>query len=170
MSFGVFEVRTERWVGACMLSHFSCSCIQLFATLWTVAHRLLSLGFSRQEYWSRLLCPSSGDLFGPGIKPVSPLAPALQADSLPLSHQESPSRCLTDRQRRGKYSKQNQQLSDWRFIGGRRLRIGGMPQVAPHGWIMREVGEWRGHRGLNTRPGEPHTWVWIFVRLWWVIK
>ena len=36
-------VRTERWVGVCVLSHFSCSCIQLFATLWTVAHRLLCL-------------------------------------------------------------------------------------------------------------------------------
>ena len=34
--------------------------------------------------------PSSGDLPNPGIKPGSPLAPALQADSLPLSHQGSP--------------------------------------------------------------------------------
>ena len=38
------------------------------------------MGFSRQEYWSGLLCPSPGDLTNPGIEPMSP---ALQADSLP---------------------------------------------------------------------------------------
>ena len=49
------------------------SLVQLFATLWTVAHQdPLSLGFSRQEYWSGLPFPSPGDLPGPGIKPVSP--------------------------------------------------------------------------------------------------
>ena len=43
--------------------------------------------FSRQEYWSGLPCPPPGDLPNPGIKPTSP---ALQVDSLPLSHQGSP--------------------------------------------------------------------------------
>ena len=43
--------------------------------------------FSRQEYWSGLLCLSSGDLPNPGIEPVSTVAHALQADSLLLSHQ-----------------------------------------------------------------------------------
>ena len=38
-----------------------------------------SMGFSRQEYWSGLLCPPPGDLPNPGIEPRSP---ALQADSL----------------------------------------------------------------------------------------
>ena len=47
------------------------------------------MGFSRQEYWSGLPCPSPGDLPDPGIEPVSPVAPALQADSLVLSHQGS---------------------------------------------------------------------------------
>ena len=42
------------------------------------------MGFSRQEYWSGLLFPSPGDLPNPGIEPGSP---ALQVDSLPLSHQ-----------------------------------------------------------------------------------
>ena len=40
----------------------SVSCVQLFATLWTVALQVpLSMGFSRQEYWSGLPCPSPGD-------------------------------------------------------------------------------------------------------------
>ena len=56
-------------------------------TLQTVAHQApLSLGLSRQEYWSSLPCPPPGDLPNPEIKPASPVAPALQADSLPLSH------------------------------------------------------------------------------------
>ena len=43
------------------------------------------MGFSRQEYWSEVPFPSPGDLPDPGIKSASPEAPALQADSLPLS-------------------------------------------------------------------------------------
>ena len=50
----------------------------------------LSMGFSREEYWSRLPCPPAGDLPNPGIEPVSPVAPALHMDSLRLSHQGSP--------------------------------------------------------------------------------
>ena len=49
-------------------------------TPWTIARQApLSMGFSRQEYWSDLLFPSPGDLPDPGIEPRSP---ALQADSL----------------------------------------------------------------------------------------
>ena len=49
----------------------------------------LSVGFFRQEYWTGLPFPPPGDLPEPGIKPVSPAAPALQADSSPTepSHQ-----------------------------------------------------------------------------------
>ena len=51
----------------------SLSCIQLFATPWTVACQApLSVGFSRQEYWSGLPFPSPGDLPNPGIEPRSP--------------------------------------------------------------------------------------------------
>ena len=65
-----------------MLSRFSH--VQLFGTLWTVACQApLSMGFSRQENWSGLPWPTPGDLPDPGIKPVSP---ALQTDSLLLSH------------------------------------------------------------------------------------
>ena len=57
-------------------SHFSC--IQLFATPWTVACQSpLSMDFSRQEYWSGLLFPTPGDLPDPGIEPTSPVSPAL---------------------------------------------------------------------------------------------
>ena len=48
---------------------------------------LLSMGFPRQEYWSGLPFRSPGDLPNSGMDPTSP---ALQADSLPLSHQGSP--------------------------------------------------------------------------------
>ena len=41
------------------------------------------MGFSRPEYWSGLPFPSPGNLPDPGIEPMSPLSPALQADSLP---------------------------------------------------------------------------------------
>ena len=59
------------------------SVVSDFVTLWTVAHQApLSMGFSRQEYWSGLLCPLPGDLADPGIKPMSLYL--LQAGSLPL--------------------------------------------------------------------------------------
>ena len=65
----------------------------IFATLWTVAHRApLSIGFPRQENWSGLPFPSPRALHDPGIKPTSP---ALQVDSLPLSHLGSPTTCTS---------------------------------------------------------------------------
>ena len=57
---------------ALMLSH-----VQLFVTPWTVAHQApLSIGFSRQEHWSRLPFPPPRDLPNPGIEHVSPASPA----------------------------------------------------------------------------------------------
>ena len=57
------------------LSHISR--VQLFAVQWTIACQApLSVGFSRQEYWSGLLCPL-GDLPNPGIQPGSVISPAL---------------------------------------------------------------------------------------------
>ena len=61
----------------------ACVCVlsqaQLFVIPWTVAHQapLLSMEFSRQEYWSGLLFPSPGDLPNPRIKPASLVSPAL---------------------------------------------------------------------------------------------
>ena len=66
----------------------SLSCVQLFVTFWTVVRQAtLSMGFFRQEYWSRLPFPPPGDLPNPGIRPSSL---TLQVDSLLLSHQENP--------------------------------------------------------------------------------
>ena len=57
----------------CVLSHG-----QLFATPWTVPCQApLSMGFSRQEYWSELPFPLLGDLPNPGIEPTSPTSPVL---------------------------------------------------------------------------------------------
>ena len=66
-------------------------CLQLFVILWTVALQApLSLGFSRQEYWSGLPGPPPGDLPDPGIEPKSPASPALQVDSLLAEPLEKP--------------------------------------------------------------------------------
>ena len=57
------------------------SCDRLFVILWTGARQApLSMGFSRQAYWSELPCPPLGDLPNPEIEPRSP---ALQVGSLP---------------------------------------------------------------------------------------
>ena len=66
-----------------LLSGFSS--VRLFAAPWTV-RAPLSMGFSRQEHWSGLPCPPPRDLPDPETEHV---APALQADSLSLSHQGS---------------------------------------------------------------------------------
>ena len=59
-----------------MLRHFSR--VRLFVTLRTVAHQApLSMGFSRQKYWSGLPCPPPGDLPNPEIEPVALTFPAL---------------------------------------------------------------------------------------------
>ena len=58
----------------------------LCATPWTVAGQAsLSVGFSRQEYWSGLPCPSSGDRHDSGIEPTSPMSPALAGGFLTAS-------------------------------------------------------------------------------------
>ena len=64
------------------------SCVRLCVVPWTVARQApLSMGFSRQEYWSGLPCPSPEDLTDPGIERTSPL---FQGHSLPLQCVGSP--------------------------------------------------------------------------------
>ena len=65
-----------------------CSIMSDSATSWTIAHQApLSMEISRQEYWSGLPFPSSGNLSKPGIKPTFP---ALQVDSLLLCQLGNP--------------------------------------------------------------------------------
>ena len=69
---------------ACVLSHFGH--VQHFATPWTVALQAsLSMGFSRQEYWSGLLCLPPGDLPDTGIELVSLRSPALASGFFTIS-------------------------------------------------------------------------------------
>ena len=83
--------RGHCWSWCSLVRAKSLSHIRLFVTPWTVAHQApLSMGFSRQEYWSGLPCPPPGNLLDPETEPMSP---ALQEDSLPLSHQGSPNFC-----------------------------------------------------------------------------
>ena len=69
------KIKSE-WPSPYVISRLSR--VWLFATLWTIAHQgLLSVVFSRQEYWSGLPFPPPGDLPDPGIEPSSLTSPAL---------------------------------------------------------------------------------------------
>ena len=80
------------------LPHATCmlSCVRLFVTLWTVAHQApLSMGFPRQEYWSRLPFPPPGDLPDPGIEPASAMSPALAGRSFTTEPPGKPCPCTS---------------------------------------------------------------------------
>ena len=69
------QIRQVKLSARIMLSCFSH--VRLFVTLWTAAYQApLSMGFRRQEYWSRLSSPPLGNLSNPGIEPASLLSPA----------------------------------------------------------------------------------------------
>ena len=77
-----FHVKAVRHTNSFYKTIFFCICIfshvQLFVTPWNIAHQApLSMGFSRQEYWSGLPFSTPGDLLNPGNKPVSLSPPAL---------------------------------------------------------------------------------------------
>ena len=76
-------------VCVCVLVTQSCPTLQLHG-LYVACQTPLTVGFSRQESWSRLPCPPPGDLPSPGIEPRSL---TLQADSLPS---ESPGKSVPD--------------------------------------------------------------------------
>ena len=78
----IWSLNIQNWKKVKSLSR-----VGLFVTPWTIAHQApLSMGFSKQEYWSGLPFPFPGDLPDPGIKPTSGM---LQADLLPLSQLEA---------------------------------------------------------------------------------
>ena len=67
------SVYASAYCRQCVLSHFSS--VRLCETLWSVARQAsLSMGFSRQEYWSGLPCPLARDLPNPGTGPMSPVS------------------------------------------------------------------------------------------------
>ena len=83
-SVGRKHTVSKQWLLLTVFSVCVCVCVSslshvwLFVTLWTADHQHpLSMGLSWQEYWSGLTCPSPGDLPDPGIKPASPVSPAL---------------------------------------------------------------------------------------------
>ena len=113
-----------------------------FVTLWTTACQApLSMEFSRQEYWSGLPCPPPGDFSNPGIKPA---APALQVDSLPLSHQGSP--CSTWRNIKNiVLHERSQSQKDTYYITAIMSRIGKSIHIesrlmAVRSWKDKEIG------------------------------
>ena len=78
------KLRRELSAVVSVLSRFSR--VRLFATVWTVARQApLSMGFSRQEYWSGLPFASPGDLPDPGIKPASLMSPTLAGGFFTIS-------------------------------------------------------------------------------------
>ena len=84
------ETATSLLTGyACVLSHSSC--VQFFATLWTIARLApLFLGFSRQDYCNGLSCPPPGDLPNPGIEPMCLMSPTLEGGFLTTSTTYTP--------------------------------------------------------------------------------
>ena len=72
----LLEKAADSYMHTCKISHFSH--VLLFGAQYTIAHKApLSMKLSRQEYWSGLPCPSSGDFPDRSIKPVFPMFPAL---------------------------------------------------------------------------------------------
>ena len=124
-----------------VLSHFGRA--QLFATPWTMAHQApLSVGFSRQEYWSGLPHPPPEDLPNQGLNPCLLHLLHWQAGSLPLAPPGKP-QCL----------------------GTRKAHLFLMLRV-PHGSteaLLHPVT--RGLRLMKAWPPSPHVWkrVWRFV-------
>ena len=91
---------TSAWVLSCF-SH-----LQPFVTLWTVAQKApLSMGFSRQEYWSGLPFLLQGIFLTQGLHPVSLRLLHWQAGSLPLAPPKNP------------YCPQWLSTNDWREVG-----------------------------------------------------
>ena len=72
------SLRREQGLNSRVYTLIELSCVRLFAALWTVARQTpLSMGFSRQKYWSGLPSPPSGDCLNPDIEPASPGSPVL---------------------------------------------------------------------------------------------
>ena len=88
-SFGKVTAQLVRLCVCWVISH-----ARLFMTPWTVAHQApLSMGFSRQEYWSGLPCPPPGDLPDSGIELMSPATAGTSFTTVPPGNQTT-QRCV----------------------------------------------------------------------------
>ena len=124
-------------------------CVWLFAAPQTVAHQaLLSMVFSRQEYWSGLPFPSPGDFPDPGIKPGSP---TLQADALPSKPPGKPRQVKISESYAQRLAKLwMQRKSSWRQLNILiQWRHDG--QESERGLLL----IWRKISGLDRRPYKP---------------
>ena len=82
---GGLQFTGSQRVGRDLVTKTTNSIHNTFVTPWTVAHQApLSVGFSRQEYWSGLPCPPPGDLPHPGMNPNLLHLLHWQVGSLPL--------------------------------------------------------------------------------------
>ena len=106
----------------------SLSCVQLFATLWTVQ----SMEFSSPEYWSGQPFPSPGDFPNPGIEPRSL---ELRADSLPAEPQGKPKNTGVDSLSLVQRIFLTQELNWGLLITGRFLTSWATREVEPEGLI-----------------------------------
>ena len=125
-----------------MSEWLSLSYVQLFVTPWTVAcQALLPMEFSRQGCWSGLPFPTPGNLYDPGIEPVSPVFPALKVDSLLLRHLGGHCRGM----RWGYYSLWQgggSLQNTWR-TGGSRVSLGVRCHLACYSpWGCRVIRDW----------------------------
>ena len=124
---GFFTTVLPIWCVCYLLNH-----VWLFMTPWTIAHHApLSMGFSRQEYWSGLPVPSPGDLPGPGIEPRSS---TLQADSLPSESPGKPNIKGT------KPYHHLEQSSDTSVMTGSKLSFANLTEDK---WISLDINKWR---------------------------
>ena len=152
--------RTESPFACCLPSCFSHG--QLFVTLWTVAHQaLLSIGFSRQEYWIGLLCPPPRNLLNPRIEPTSLTSPAF-AGGLSRSNQSilkeiSPGCSLEGMMLNWSSSTldtSSEELTHWKNSDAGRE------------WEQKEKGTTENEMAGWASPTQ-WTWVWVNSRSWW---
>ena len=135
--------------------------VQLFATPWTVAYQAPpSMGFSRQEYWSRLPFPSPRDLPTPGIEPQSP---TLQADALPYEPLGKPKKEI---------NKNNVDPTILQYWNSNSLTIWckqPTPWKRPWCWERLKAGGERDDRGWDGWMASltPWTWIWASSGSWW---
>ena len=119
-------------VCACMLSHFSP--VLHCAILWTAAQKdPLSMGFSRQENWNGLLCPSPGDLPDPGIEPTCLMFPAFVGGFFTRASWQVQWYRLTDFQGRNREEDVKKRLVD---MGGWRRGRSGWDELREQHWHM----------------------------------